>query len=108
MRSPRETIAATRAAAAALAALGKAADVPIVTPPFERAAALAEELRRRGKPSGAGGGDVGIALFPIAPVARRSRRGPPPLGWTSWMLRIDRQGHSPPGRRHNDNRTRYA
>jgi phosphomevalonate kinase len=46
-----------------LAELGKAAGVPIVTEIFERAAALARELGGDAKPSGAGGGDVGVALF---------------------------------------------
>jgi mevalonate kinase len=46
-----------------LAELGKAAGVPIVTETFERAAALARELGGDAKPSGAGGGDVGVALF---------------------------------------------
>jgi phosphomevalonate kinase len=59
----RETLAATRAAGDAMAALGQAAGVPIVTPVFARAAELAAELGGAAKPSGAGGGDVGIALF---------------------------------------------
>jgi mevalonate kinase len=59
----RETIVATRATAAALAALGSAAGVPIVTPPFERAAALAIDRGGAAKPSGSGGGDVGVAFF---------------------------------------------
>jgi len=46
-----------------LAELGKAAGVNIVTETFERAAALARELGGDAKPSGAGGGDVGVALF---------------------------------------------
>jgi phosphomevalonate kinase len=46
-----------------LAELGKAAGVPIVTEAFERAAALAQELGGAAKPSGAGGGDIGVALF---------------------------------------------
>jgi mevalonate kinase len=46
-----------------LAELGKAAGVKIVTDAFERAAALARELGGDAKPSGAGGGDVGVALF---------------------------------------------
>jgi phosphomevalonate kinase len=46
-----------------LAELGKAAGVKIVTPVFERAAALARELGGDAKPSGAGGGDIGVALF---------------------------------------------
>jgi mevalonate kinase len=46
-----------------LAELGKAAGVKIVTEAFEQAAALARELGGDAKPSGAGGGDVGVALF---------------------------------------------
>jgi phosphomevalonate kinase len=46
-----------------LAELGKAAGVKIVSEAFERAAALARELGGDAKPSGAGGGDVGVALF---------------------------------------------
>jgi mevalonate kinase len=62
-RNARETIAATRAAGLALGALGDAASVPIVTPPFARAAAIAADLGGAAKPSGAGGGDVGVAFF---------------------------------------------
>jgi mevalonate kinase len=46
-----------------LAELGKAAGAKIVTPIFEQAAALARELGGDAKPSGAGGGDVGVAFF---------------------------------------------
>jgi len=46
-----------------LAELGKAAGVKTVTPVFERAAALARELGGDAKPSGAGGGNIGVALF---------------------------------------------
>ncbi len=60
---PRETIAALRAAGLALTTLGDAAGGPIVTPPYTRAAAIAAELGGAAKPSGAGGGDVGVALF---------------------------------------------
>jgi phosphomevalonate kinase len=62
-RHPRETIAAMRAAGEALAALGAGAGVAIVTPAFARVAAIAAELGGAAKPSGAGGGDVGVALF---------------------------------------------
>ena len=62
-RNARETIAATRASGEALLMLGDAAGVPIVTPPFARASAIAAELGGAAKPSGAGGGDIGIALF---------------------------------------------
>jgi phosphomevalonate kinase len=70
VRNAGETILATRAAGLALAELGRAADTPIVTAPFERAAVLAAELGGAAKPSGAGGGDVGIALFPERAAAQ--------------------------------------
>jgi phosphomevalonate kinase len=47
----------------ALDALGRAADLPIVTPGLAAAATAALELGGAAKPSGAGGGDVGIAFF---------------------------------------------
>jgi len=58
-----ETIAATRAAGEALAALGVGAGVPIVTPAFARRGRDRRRPRRRRQTVGAGGGDVGIALF---------------------------------------------
>jgi phosphomevalonate kinase len=70
VRNAGEMILATRAAGQALAELGRAAEAPIVTAPFERAAALAAELGGAAKPSGAGGGDVGIALFPERAAAQ--------------------------------------
>lgn len=47
----------------ALAALGVAAGVPIVTESLAQAASFAEAEGGAAKPSGAGGGDVAIALF---------------------------------------------
>jgi mevalonate kinase len=46
-----------------MAELGKAVGMPIVTEAFENAAALAREVGGEAKPSGAGGGDVGVAMF---------------------------------------------
>jgi phosphomevalonate kinase len=46
-----------------LAELGEASAVPIVTRPFEAAATLARSLGGAAKPSGAGGGDIGVAFF---------------------------------------------
>lgn len=43
--------------------LGRAAGVAIVTPAFDAAAELAHTLGGEVKPSGAGGGDIGIGLF---------------------------------------------
>lgn len=56
-------IAAVRRHHEALRALGEAAGVPIVTPALGLAATLAEAEGGAAKPSGAGGGDVAIALF---------------------------------------------
>ena len=69
---------AVGAAHQALAALGRDADLPIVTPALEAAAKLARELGGAAKPSGAGGGDVGVAFFfdPDAAEAFRSRVAP--------------------------------
>jgi phosphomevalonate kinase len=46
-----------------MAELGRAVGMPIVTEAFESAAALAREVGGEAKPSGAGGGDVGVAMF---------------------------------------------
>jgi len=59
----RGVVDAAAAAGDALAALGPDADIPIVTPLLTRAAALARELGGAAKPSGAGGGDVGVAFL---------------------------------------------
>ena len=50
--------------------LGKASGVRIFTETFERAAALARDLGGDAKPSGAGGGDIGVALFATPETAR--------------------------------------
>jgi phosphomevalonate kinase len=59
-----EAIAALDAHGEAMAALGRAADAPIVTESLAAAASLARELGGAAKPSGAGGGDIAIALLP--------------------------------------------
>jgi phosphomevalonate kinase len=48
----------------ALAKLGQDANTPIETPMLAKLCDLAEELGGAGKPSGAGGGDCGIAFMP--------------------------------------------
>lgn len=50
--------------------LGNSARLDIVTPAFQAAARVARALGGTAKPSGAGGGDLGIALFPSADAAR--------------------------------------
>jgi phosphomevalonate kinase len=90
----RELAAATRAAGAGMAALGTAADLPIVTPELAAAAALAEELGGAAKPSGAGGGDVGVALFPEREAAHTFRRRACDLGLTILDIAVDPDGVS--------------
>ncbi|MEP6653567.1 MAG: hypothetical protein ABJA82_09430 [Myxococcales bacterium] len=65
-----QLIEATRAYGAALMELGTRADSPIVTSRLELASELALNLGGVAKPSGAGGGDVGIALFAEVSAAR--------------------------------------
>ena len=71
---------AVRFAEAGLGALGRDADVPIVTPMLAAAAALARDLGGAAKPSGAGGGDVGVAFFAERRAAESFRKRAPALG----------------------------
>ena len=73
-------INAAAAAGDALAALGPDADLPIVTPTLARAAALARELGGAAKPSGAGGGDVGVAFLTDQDAAATFRARAPHIG----------------------------
>lgn len=60
----REVIAATAAYGRSMGQLGRSAGVDIVTHELAQIARLAEQHGGAAKPSGAGGGDVAIALFP--------------------------------------------
>jgi phosphomevalonate kinase len=62
-QNAQDTVAAAAAYGQALAALGADAALPIVVPAVAAAAALASNLGGAAKPSGAGGGDMGIAFF---------------------------------------------
>jgi phosphomevalonate kinase len=73
-------IEAVTAAHDALEALGQAADVPIVTPALQTAAALARGCGGAAKGSGAGGGDVGIGFFPDSDGAEAFRARATRLG----------------------------
>ena len=74
-----------------LAVLGAAASVPIVTDAFVKASELAKELGGIAKPSGAGGGDIGIAMFATPETARLFARAlPKPLAPLD--LDLDRLG----------------
>jgi phosphomevalonate kinase len=72
---PRGAIRQADAYGQGMEKLGASAEVPIVTRPFAEAAALARGLGGAAKPSGAGGGDVGVALFadPAAAAAFTAR-----------------------------------
>jgi phosphomevalonate kinase len=59
----QRTVEAAAVYCEALAALGVDAALPIVVPAVAAAAALASNLGGAAKPSGAGGGDMGIAFF---------------------------------------------
>jgi phosphomevalonate kinase len=48
----------------AMAELGRAAGIPIVTDTLNKVAEIAQDAGGAAKPSGAGGGDVALALFP--------------------------------------------
>jgi phosphomevalonate kinase len=87
-----ELIGALQAAGDGMDALGRAADVPIVTPPFAAAAAYAAELGGAAKPSGAGGGDVGVALFTGRAAADSFRARAAGFGLTLLDISIDSTG----------------
>ncbi|WP_040912162.1 phosphomevalonate kinase [Lentibacillus jeotgali] len=61
---PSSIIDGTKQNRAALAAVGRYANVEIETPLLKTLCDLAEEYGGAGKPSGAGGGDCGIAFLP--------------------------------------------
>jgi len=60
-----------------LTVLGAAASVPIITQAFIHASELAKELGGIAKPSGAGGGDIGVAMFATPESARLFARALP-------------------------------
>ena len=91
----------------ALDALGRAADLPIVTPALAAAASAALELGGAAKPSGAGGGDVGIAFFADpdsagAFRARASQLNLPILSIKTGAPGLTRQDERRPERLHVD------
>jgi phosphomevalonate kinase len=63
-RDVRSVLASTMAYGRAMGELGDAAGIPIVTDTLRRVAELALGAGGAAKPSGAGGGDVAVALFP--------------------------------------------
>jgi phosphomevalonate kinase len=87
-------VLASREYGAALDALGRAADAPIVPAGFAELASIAAAEGGAFLPSGAGGGDVGLWVSRAAPseaFLARSRS----LGMTALSLGLDREGVRP-------------
>ncbi len=84
-------VAAARDAGVALAALERDAGIDIWTDPVRAAATLAEELGGTAKPSGAGGGDVGVAFLTDRGAAATFRERAPHLGLE--ILKIGTAAH---------------
>jgi phosphomevalonate kinase len=85
-------IDAVRAHHAALRSLGEAAGVPIVTPALELAADLARAEDGAAKPSGAGGGDIAVALFADEASALRFETRCRAAGLTPVPMRLGADG----------------
>lgn len=75
-----------------MAELGRHAQVPIVTTRFELAAELALNLGGAAKPSGAGGGDVGVAFFPDDAAAATFAQRSDALGLNVLDVRLEAAG----------------
>lgn len=77
-----------------MAELGRHAQVPIVTTRFELAAELALNLGGAAKPSGAGGGDIGVAFFPEDAAAATFAQRAEALGLKVLDVRLEAPGVS--------------
>jgi phosphomevalonate kinase len=77
---------------AELEALGREMGLPIVTPALAEAARLAEELGGAAKPSGAGGGDVGVAFLTDRGAAETFRQRAPHIGLEILSIRTGASG----------------
>jgi phosphomevalonate kinase len=93
-RDAGEIFASIGAAHVGMEMLGQAAGVPIVTPVLAHAAVVAAEVGGAAKPSGAGGGDVGIAFLPDPEAAEEFRVRARGLGLGILDLYVDPTGIS--------------
>jgi phosphomevalonate kinase len=93
-RDAAEIFASIGAAHLGMEMLGQAAGVPIVTPVLAHAALVAREVGGASKPSGAGGGDVGIAFLPDPEAADEFRVRARDLGLGILDLFVDPTGIS--------------
>jgi mevalonate kinase len=85
-------VGAAAGANAQLAALGDLIHLAIVTPPLAEAAKLAESLGGAAKPSGAGGGDVGVAFLTDRGAAETFRERAAHLGLEILSIRTGASG----------------
>jgi phosphomevalonate kinase len=91
-RDASEIFASIGAAHVGMEMLGQAANVPIVTPLLAHAALVAAEVGGTAKPSGAGGGDVGVAFLPDHEAAEEFRTRARGLGLGILDLFVDPTG----------------
>jgi phosphomevalonate kinase len=87
-----QVVAQARAANAELQSLGHDMSVSIVTPVLAEAARLAEAVGGAAKPSGAGGGDVGVAFLTSPGAAETFRRRAPHIGLEILSIRTGASG----------------
>ena len=87
-----EVVRAAAAHGDAMAKLGEAAGAPIVTEALARVARIAKDCGGAAKPSGAGGGDVALALFADAADAERFDRACAREGLNLLSLRLGAEG----------------
>jgi phosphomevalonate kinase len=88
----RGLVEAAARAHAELAALGRLTALPIVTPALAAAADLARQLGGAAKPSGAGGGDVGVAFLTDPDAAETFRQRAPHIGLEILSIRTGASG----------------
>ena len=88
----RAVVEAAARSNAQLADLGRLIGHPIVTPPLEAAAKIAEELGGAAKPSGAGGGDVGVAFLTDRGAGETFRQRAPHIGLEILSIRTGASG----------------
>jgi len=81
-----------RGANAELEGLGRDMSLPIVTPALAEAARLAEALGGAAKPSGAGGGDVGVAFLTTPGAAETFRQRASHIGLEILSIRTAAHG----------------
>jgi phosphomevalonate kinase len=96
-RDTARILASTDAYGLAMGALGEAAGIPIVNDTLRKVADLARNAGGAAKPSGAGGGDVAIALFPDETAEERFRAMCYDCKFTLLLLELGAVGVRPEG-----------